>query len=56
MSLAKGDHVVIKRGEKIIGPEDEAYHEYEVLEQPEYVGELYTMDRPVFRALLKVVK
>ena len=37
MSLSKGDHLVIKRGEKIIGPEDEAYHEFEVMDQPSYV-------------------
>ena len=35
MSLTAGDHLVIKRGEKIVGPEDEAYHEFEVMDFPE---------------------
>lgn len=36
MSIAKGDHLVIKRGDHIVGPEDgESYHEFEVLETPE---------------------
>lgn len=37
MSLAKGDHLVIKRGEKILTPADEAYHEFEVMDNPAYV-------------------
>ncbi|KKM77544.1 hypothetical protein LCGC14_1368900 [marine sediment metagenome] len=43
MSLAKGDHLVIKRDGKILGPEDEAYHEFEVMEEPTYtpLGEAY---------------
>ena len=36
MSLTMGDHLVIKRGDKIIGPEDEAYHEFEVMQDPIY--------------------
>ena len=32
MTISVGDHLVIKRGDKVIGPEDEAHHEYEVLE------------------------
>lgn len=34
MTLAKGDHLVIKRDGKII--EGEAYHEYKVLNSPEH--------------------
>ncbi len=34
MSLAVGDHLVIKRGDQIIGPENEAYHEFEVMDYP----------------------
>ena len=30
MSLAHGDHLVIKRNGTILGPEDEAYHEFVV--------------------------
>ena len=36
MSLSKGDRLVIKRDGKILGPEDEAYHEFEVMEEPTY--------------------
>lgn len=32
MTLAIGDHLVIKRYGKIVDPKDEAYHEYEVME------------------------
>lgn len=35
MSLRIGDHLVIKREGKLITEEDEAYHEFEVTEQPE---------------------
>lgn len=31
MTLAIGDHVVIKRGDHIVTLEEEAYHEYEVV-------------------------
>ena len=31
MTLAVGDHLVIKRNGLIVKPEDEAYHEYEVV-------------------------
>ena len=31
MTLATGDHLVIKRDGRVLGPEDEAYHEYEVM-------------------------
>jgi len=31
MSLSVGDHLVIKRNGKIIDPESEAYHEFEVM-------------------------
>ncbi len=31
MTLAIGDHLVIKRNGKIVDPQDEAYHEYEVV-------------------------
>lgn len=34
MSLAKGDHLVIKRNDKVLGPDDEAYHEFEVMDFP----------------------
>ncbi len=32
MTLAIGDHLVIKRNGVIVDPKDEAYHEYEVME------------------------
>ncbi len=39
MSLAKGDHLVIKRDGKILTPDcGEAYHEFEVAETPVYEG------------------
>lgn len=39
MSLAHDDHLVIKRNGKILGPEDEAYHEYVVTTAfPSYRG------------------
>lgn len=31
MSLAKGDHLRIQRNGKLVEPEAEAYHEFEVL-------------------------
>jgi len=31
MSLSIGDHLVIKRDGKIIGPKDEGHHEFEVM-------------------------
>lgn len=34
MSLRVGDHLVIKRDGKIIDPESEGYHEFEVMTQP----------------------
>ncbi|MBW2560638.1 MAG: hypothetical protein JRE40_07265 [Deltaproteobacteria bacterium] len=34
MSLRVGDHLVIKRDGKLIAEEDEAYHEFEVMEPP----------------------
>ena len=40
MSLAKGDHLVIKRGDHVLTPADgESYHEFEVTTTPqlEYV-------------------
>lgn len=36
MSLRVGDHLVIKRDGKIVDPDSEAYHEFEVMEQPEH--------------------
>jgi hypothetical protein len=36
MSLRVGDHLVIKRNGKIVEPESEGYHEFEVVEQPEH--------------------
>lgn len=36
MSLRVGDHLVIKRDGVIIPPDGEAYHEFEVMEQPGY--------------------
>lgn len=38
MSITKGDHLVIKRDGRIIGPEDEAYHEFEVMQDPVYAS------------------
>ena len=35
MSLRVGDHLVIKRDGKLITEENEAYHEFEVIEQPD---------------------
>ena len=35
MSLAKGDHLVIKRGDHVLTPADgESYHEFEVMSTP----------------------
>lgn len=36
MSLRVGDHLVIKRDGRIIDPSSEAYHEFRVMEQPEW--------------------
>lgn len=36
MSLRVGDHLVIKRDGRIIPVEEEGYHEFEVIEQPEH--------------------
>ena len=36
MSLRIGDHLIIKRDGVILDPESEAYHEFEVMEQPEH--------------------
>lgn len=36
MTIRIGDHLVIKRGGKILTPQDEAYHEFEVIKSPEY--------------------
>lgn len=39
MSLTKGDRLVIKRGGHILTPDaGEAYHEFEVMEEPEAVS------------------
>ena len=38
MSLRVGDHLVIKRNGVILDPESEAYHEFEVMEQPEHIA------------------
>ncbi|KKM87670.1 hypothetical protein LCGC14_1266480 [marine sediment metagenome] len=36
MSLTKGDHLVIKRGDHVLTPADgELYHEFEVMSTPE---------------------
>ena len=35
MTLTKGDHLVIKRGDKVLtDADDEAYHEFEVVDYP----------------------
>ncbi len=36
MSLRVGDHLVIKREGKIVSPGDEAYHEFEVMAEPDW--------------------
>lgn len=36
MTLRIGDHLVIKRDGKIITEQEEAYHEFEVVAQPDY--------------------
>lgn len=36
MTLSKGDHLVIKRGDHIVDPIEEAFHEYEVMNSPQY--------------------
>jgi hypothetical protein len=36
MSLRVGDHLVIKRDGELIDPASEAYHEFEVVAQPEH--------------------
>ncbi|KKN44447.1 hypothetical protein LCGC14_0692940 [marine sediment metagenome] len=36
MSIRVGDHLVIKRDGVIITEADEAYHEFEVVEEPRY--------------------
>ena len=61
MSLSKGDHLVIKRGEKILGPADEAYHEFEVMDQPSMDNSVAGVDdddkRPAYKPLtLRIVK
>ncbi len=43
MSLVKGDHVVIKRAGLILTPDSgEAYHEFEVMDEP--LGVAYHLD------------
>ena len=59
MSLGRGDHLVIKRGEKIIGPADEAYHEFEVMNSPEmdYGVDVSEDKRPAYKPIsLRIVK
>jgi len=55
MTLIKGDHLVIKRNTKILTEQDEAYHEFEVLDYA-----CLTVSSPdnktLFMVLLKVVK
>jgi len=54
MTLFKGDHVVIKRNDKILTENDEAYHEFEVIEPPIWAK---TLDgKSVYDVVLKVVK
>lgn len=62
MTLAIGDHLVIKRDGKILGPEDEAFHEYEVVDGIPggitYVGAPESMHEPKMKTavILEVVK
>lgn len=38
MTLSKGDHLVIKRGDKVLEGSDESYHEFEVTNDgPNYI-------------------
>jgi len=37
MTIRLGDHLVIKRDGKILTPADEAYHEFEVVEEPQHL-------------------
>lgn len=53
MTLIVGDHLLIKRDGKILGPEDEAYHEFEVLET-KYEG-LDGKDS-IYHVLLKIIR
>jgi len=54
MTLCKGDHVVIKRGGKILTENDEAYHEFEVVQAPYWVGDYE--GKAIYVVVLKVVK
>jgi len=54
VTLAKGDHVVIKRNGKILTEADEAYHEFEVLENPNFLGRYEGAAR--YEVVLQVVK
>ncbi len=62
MSLALGDHLIISRDGKVLGPDDEAFHEFEVIEQPEYMGVDPGGDHPLriwdsgYMVRLKVIK
>ena len=47
MTLAKGDHLVIKRGGKVV--EGEAYHEFEVME---LTAPMQNIDQTVWQMVL----
>ena len=55
MTLCKGDHVVIKRDGKILTEEDEAYHEFEVVQEP-YWALMTREGKAIYVVVLKVVK
>jgi len=54
MTIRNGDHMVIKREGKIITAKHEAYHEFEVIEQPKW--EPLFDGSPGYWVRLKVVK
>jgi hypothetical protein len=56
MTLTKGDHLLIKRnGMVIVEERTEAYHEFEVLETPTYLGQ-DPEGKTLYQVKLKVIK
>lgn len=63
MSLSIGDHLVIKRDGKLVDPESEAYHEFEVMGTDEdcevkpYVASSSDLDSPYqYKAAYKAIR
>ncbi len=54
MTIRIGDHLVIKRDGKVLGPEDEAYHEFEVWTSPRSYRALRSKHPPKLGYVLNV--